>query len=612
MKLECKIKILPEFIANQIAAGEVVQRPESVVKELVENSIDAGADSIAVIVKQAGKNLIHIVDNGFGMNREDLVLSIKRHATSKVFTSDDLEQIRTFGFRGEALASVCSVANVEIRTKQRDEQFGWQLLSEPSKTEVINPINTDNGTQIFVRNLFYNVPARRKFLKSDMTEFRYISDTMIKFALSYPEIRFTFYDDNVLIFDVKPSDIQNRIGEILGKHIIDKLIPIHHKDSQIEISGFIGEPELAKQNRSGQYFFLNKRAIFSPNLAHSINSVYENFLDRNQKPFFILNLAVDYRKIDINIHPQKHEVKFEEERFIYNTLKNAVSSALFDKKLIPDLRSIEIDSPFVKIQDNNEFIEVNRLTGEIIEPRSGNFNQQRNEFGATPNRNFDTNYNWRQEDYYSRKDLGNINSAFDLIFSNKQEQLIDENSGKIYQIFSKFIIRVVNDFIEIYDQNATQKRIIYDKLKRNDFKPNTNKLLFPIDIKINNDGILFIKDNVKILNNAGFFFDFNSNNISFYEIPDLIKTGKESEVLQSLVDNLIKLPNITNFDLLDNIYKQIAESLAVKTGQNLSQEEMQNIIKEIQTCEHKLISPNGTRTFTRLTSEQFYQKFLRL
>lgn len=610
--LESKIKILPEFIANQIAAGEVVQRPESVVKELVENSIDAGADSIAVIVKQAGKNLIHIVDNGFGMNKDDLMLSIKRHATSKVFTSDDLEQIRTFGFRGEALASVCSVANIEIRTKQKDEQFGWQLLSEPSKTELVNPINTDNGTQIFVRNLFYNVPARRKFLKSDMTEFRYISDTMIKFALSYPEIRFTFYDDNILIFDVKPTVLQTRIAEILGKHIVEKLIPIHHKDTQIEISGFVGEPELAKQNRSGQYFFLNKRAIFSPNLAHSINSVYENFLDRNQKPFFILNLTVDFKKIDINIHPQKHEVKFEEERYIYNTLKNAVSSALFDKQLIPDLRAIEIDSPFVKIQDNNEFIEVNRLTGEIIESRNSHSNQQRNDYPFSQNKNYDSNYNWNQEHNYSRKDLNNINSAFDMIFSNKQEQLIEDNLGKIYQILSRFIIRVVNDFIEIYDQNATHKRIIYDKLKRKDFKPNTNKLLFPIVLKINNDGALFIKDNVQILNNAGFFFDFNSESISFYEIPDLIKNGKESEVLQNLVDNLIQLPNITNFDLLDNIYKQIAETLAVKTGQNLSQEEMQNIIKEIQNCEHKLISPNGTRTFTKLNSEQFYQKFLRL
>ncbi|HRP01699.1 MAG TPA: DNA mismatch repair endonuclease MutL [Candidatus Kapabacteria bacterium] len=608
--IENKIRVLPEFIANQIAAGEVVQRPESVVKELVENSIDAGADSIVVIVKQSGKKLIHIVDNGQGMNKEDLKLSIRRHATSKVFTSEDLEQIKTFGFRGEALASVCSVANVEIRTKQSGSEFGWQLISEPLKDELINPFNADKGTQIFIRNLFYNVPARRKFLKSDMTEFKYISDTMIKFALSYPEIRFTFYDDNVLIFDVKATDLFNRINEILGSQISNKLIPISYKDERLEINGYIGGPELAKQNRSGQYFFLNRRAIFSPTLAHSINSVYEKILDRNQKPFFIINLTVDYKKIDINIHPQKNEVKFEEERFIYNTLKDVVSSALFNKHFIPDLNEINITSPFINIQLDNEFIEVNKVTGEILD--------------TTPNRAYDNlkkNYNSTsyqkidnyQEDEKSRLLYQNnqLNSAFDLIFSNKQEVIIDNPIGKVYQLLNRYIINEFNNELEIYEQNSTHKRIIYDSLKSNSIKFETNKLLFPINIDISIEDKPFFKENLELLNKAGFYFKIDSK-LCFYEIPSLISEGKESEVLNDLVIQLIQLPNIINLDIVDNIYKEISNTLAIKVGQVLSIEEMKALIINLKKCEHKLIAPNGARIYTKLNSEQFYQKFLRI
>ncbi len=605
--IENKIRILPEFIANQIAAGEVVQRPESVVKELVENSIDAGSNTIAVIVKQSGKNLIHIVDNGVGMNKDDLLLAVKRHATSKIYTSDDLEQIKTFGFRGEALASICSVSNIEIRTKQIDEEHGWQLLSEPSKDGIINPINTENGTQIFVRNLFFNVPARRKFLKSDMTEFRYISDTMIKFSLSNPDIRFTFYDDNVLIFDLKPNNINNRIKEILGENIERKLIPIYYKDNQIEISGFVGEPELAKQNRSGQYFFLNRRAIFSPNLAHSINSVYENFLDRNQKPFFIINLYVDYKKIDVNIHPQKNEVKFEEERYIYNTLKNTVSSALFDKQLIPDLRRFEIDSPFISVQDNNSYIEVNKLTGEIIEPINKNFSKDSkpNTYNTHQYNDFNKNNNWSQNKFEQ------VNSAFDLIFNHRQERIVEDDISVVYQILNRFILRMVNNEIEIYDQIASHQRIIYEKLKLGQFKPKTNKLLFPIEIEIPKSDLAFIKENSDSLNKAGLFFNINEKLI-FYEIPDIIKQGKESEIIYNLIGKLVQLPIVSNFNILDSIYKKLAESLSLKSGQTLTNEEMNNIIKELNQCEHKLISPTGVRTFARLNSEQFYQKFLRI
>lgn len=600
--MQSKIKILPEFIANQIAAGEVVQRPESVVKELVENSIDAGADTIVLIVKKSGKNLIHIVDNGSGMSKDDLSLSIRRHATSKVFTSDDLEQIKTFGFRGEALASVCSVASIEIRTKTIDEAHGWQLISEPNKEEVINPFNTENGTQIFVRNLFYNVPARRKFLKSDMTEFRYISETMIKFALSHPEIRFTFYDDNELIFDVKSSNFEHRISDILGEKILDKLIPVHFEGNNLTITGYIGEPEIAKQNRSGQYLFLNNRTIFSANLSHAINSVFESFIERNYKPFFILKINIDFTKVDINIHPQKNEVKFDDESYVYNAVKSSTTDALMSRKLIPDARQFDIDSPFIKLE-NDEGKFVNKLTGEIISEKPS-FNLQSKSSKFRDYRPVANNYDSRN--------LDKIESAFNLIFNkNKNEMLVEADNSQYFQIFDRFIIRINKEEIYIYDQNSVHRRIIYNQLKDDNFRPSTQKLLFPISIELNKDNHSFLNEHKELLNQCGFYFVIEDK-LNFYEIPDLVKEGNETEILSELVNTLLQIPIISNFDILDKIYLTISNSLAVKTGQKLSLDEMKSLTENIEKCENKLTSPSNKRTFTKMNAEQFYQKFLRL
>ncbi|MES2766700.1 MAG: DNA mismatch repair endonuclease MutL, partial [Bacteroidota bacterium] len=347
-----KIHILPDFIANQIAAGEVVQRPESVVKELVENSLDAGADSVAIVVRGAGKKLIHVIDNGRGMERDDLQLALKRHATSKIQTMQDLERIQTLGFRGEALASISSVASVEIRTKREEDSLGWKLCSEPNEAEVLEPFSAEKGTQIFVKNLFFNVPARRKFLKSDLTEFRYISDTMLKFAVSNPAVRFTFYDDDTLIFDTKPSALKERICDVLGAQIENNLIEISFKNDFVEVSGFVGKPLLAKQSRAGQYLFLNGRSIMNRAVSHAVFSPFEHILDKNQHPFFVLNLAIDPEKVDINVHPQKHEVKFDDDRVVYNAVQQAVGEALQSNHFVPEVRFREqvAQSPFEKMR----------------------------------------------------------------------------------------------------------------------------------------------------------------------------------------------------------------------------------------------------------------------
>lgn len=600
--MEKKVRILPEYIANQIAAGEVVQRPESVVKELVENSIDAKANSIAVIVKNAGKSLIHVVDNGIGMTKEDLLLSIKRHATSKIYNSEDLEAIKTFGFRGEALASICSVAFTEIRTKQNNAEIGWQLKSEPLKEPVIEPFNAENGTQVFVRNLFYNVPARRKFLKADLTEFRYISETMMRFALSHPDIRFTFYDDNILVFDLKPSNILKRIDEIFGKNIIDNLFEINYSDEFISLSGFVGTPALARNNRGNQFLFLNKRTIYSPLLSYAVNSCFENLIDGNQKPFFIINLQIDYSKVDVNIHPQKHEVKFEDEKYIFNTIKSVVNNSLFKHNLIPQLNNFDIEQPFILIKENDEKLLVNQQTGEIIKKKNENngFRYDYNGF------NFETNYQStaKQKEFQSNVEI--LNKKIDI-----SNQLINTDNYYYFQLFNKFILKYNDDYIYIYEQSSMHKRIIYEQLKKQKQLINSQNLLFPITIQINISDKDFLQENTEILNNSGIYFEILDNTLNITEIPNIIKQGLESEIINNIFQKLFELPLVSNFDIYENIILILCDELSIKNGQKLEVEEMKKLIEELHKCENSMVSPFGKRTHALLNKDEFYQKFLR-
>ena len=412
------IKLLPDFIANQIAAGEVVQRPESVVKELVENSLDAGADSIVVSIRGAGKTLIHIVDNGSGMSRDDLSLACLRHSTSKIKTSEDLESISTFGFRGEALASICSVAQVEIRTKREQDEHGWRLISEPLKDAVIEPFNCDKGTQIFVKNLFYNTPARRKFLKSDLTEFRHISDAMIKFALSKPEFRFTFYDENELIFDLKESTLIDRISASLGKQVAEEMLEVDFASQFYRVSGYVGNPNTSRQTKTNQYLFLNSRSIINRQINHAIFSAYEKILEKSAQPYFVLSIEIDPTKVDVNVHPQKHEVKFDDERAIYGSVLKAVSIALEKGGLSAGANFFEktSQSPFEKIEFVNnagerEVALVNSITGEIADTRP-NYRDDRRSYGNNANY---TNYS----NNYSKQ----INQSFGALKQSENEAL---------------------------------------------------------------------------------------------------------------------------------------------------------------------------------------------
>lgn len=659
------IQILPEFIANQIAAGEVVQRPESVVKELVENSFDAGADTIMVIVKDAGKSLIHIIDNGHGMSREDLSLSIRRHATSKVFTSEDLEAIHTFGFRGEALASIASVSNIEIRTLPQGEEHGWRLTAEPMKDPVIEPFAIDIGTQIFVRNLFYNLPARKKFLKTNLTEFRYISETMLRFALSKPDIRFVFYDDNTLIFDAQPGPLKKRIQDVIGESTAKAIIPLNHEENGIKLHGYIGLPSIAKQTRSNQYLFLNSRSIQSKSINFAVFSAYEHLLEKSKNPFYLINIELDPHEYDVNVHPQKHEVKFEDERLIHNIVNRAVVRALAENSVIPDasLDSIEAITPFKRVVVENEELEretllVNKVTGEIIDkqevPSTSSDRFARLGMGNSSG-NKDYNYSFPSTNAYNSANLNSASQSynssanysrdenasqsassynayippapskpmnFDVnIFkpdavptpkdAPRQEFFVNQDTishyeilkeiveGDLYlnylQIHNKYLILEVPSGILLFDQHGAHERVLYEKVLRSFSKDlsNSQDLLFPHQIILDNSEVIVLKEIKEELNELGYYFELKGNQLEVKAIPLDDAYVFSSVSIKEVIDQYAAEQKIRNTDKRDYLAASIACKAAIKTGKSIRKEEMMKLISDLLACDMPYCCPHG-------------------
>lgn len=592
------IKILPDFIANQIAAGEVVQRPESVVKELVENSLDSGATEIAVVVRNAGKSLIHIIDNGSGMSKANLELSIRRHATSKIESQKDLEAIKTLGFRGEALASITSVAHVEIITRSENDKLGYKLVSEPNKVPIIEEVNSNKGTQILVKNLFYNVPARRKFLKNNMSEFKAISETMIKFALSFPTVRFTFYDDDNLIFDLNASDLETRVIATLGRAVKDLIIPLEYEEEGIKIHGFVGKPFLAKQNSSNQYLFLNERTIKNRYLNHAIMSCYEELLEEKRFPFYVLFLEIDHNNIDINVHPQKHEVKFENDRLVYNVVKNAVMSTLRGVNLIPEFKiDTELNySPFqIERNSDNEPIIVNRSTGEIIERGSQRGGQFQSNHSDGSFRKFNNNE-------YSNEISPDLNS----IFNSNEEQ-----SFEFLLIDDRFIIvKEQEHLLVIYKRRALQ-RIYYEYLldSFNNRQTKSQDLLFPDEIKLDKRQITALKLQTDNLKDFGFILEFENETVTISSVPEIIQNGNIKSIIERISNNLIDSEHSDREELHEFIAKIIAISINLNKSENKNKNELKMLYLDLFKCQNPYHSPTGKLTSFTISYSELEKKF---
>lgn len=634
------IRILPEFIANQIAAGQVVSRPESVVKELVENALDAGSDTVMVVIKDAGKQLVYVVDNGRGMSREDLSLALKRHSTSKIYESEDLEAIRTFGFRGEALASIASVADVEIRTFRRGEPNAWKLTAEPMKEEKIEPCSLDVGSQIFVRNLFYNIPARKKFLHTNLTEFRYISETMVRFALAKPDVRFIFYDDNTLIFDAKKSSLSDRIKQVIGREAAENAIPIEHSESGIKVGGFIGLPSIAAKTRSNQYLFLNGRYIQSKSINFAVFSAYEHLLEKSLHPFYLINISVDPHEYDINVHPQKYEVKFDNEKLVFTVINKAVAEALSKSGSVGDSVESLVNavSPFerVVIPEPRKNIErdiflVNKSTGEIVNRKSensvyhsdfqkpnstgrsgGNFH-----FSAGVERKeplfFDINTLKPNEPETHRQPEEPATSRGSL----EQLRPLAENGGGIrfFQLHSKYLFFEVASGMLIIDQHAAHERILYEKIlaNMNAESRKSQQLLFPENYPLSTAEMAAVKEISDDLNLMGYQFDFDDEGVSVSAVPpdDTYRT-EGSVAFSEVVNQYIEESRVHIASRRENLAASFACKAAVKTGKLLSNEEVVNLVRELLQCKIPQCCPHGRPTAIEFPLVKFDKIFGRI
>ena len=605
-----RIKILPENIANKIAAGEVVQRPESVVKELLENSVDATATSIELIVKQAGKSLIQVCDNGTGMTEEEAMLCIQKHATSKISSMEDLESIKTLGFRGEALSSIAAVSQLEIRTEIRESEIGTLLKIESENEITTEKISTSKGTCISVKNIFYNIPARRKFLKSDSTELKHIIDTFNRISLAHPEISFKFFNSDNLVFDYKGGSLEERVQQIFADNMIEALIPVSEVTDYLSLTGFIGKPSIFKKSKGEQFLFLNNRYVINKNINHAVFSAFENILEKGDYPFFILFLTINPSKVDVNIHPSKLEVKFDDEKDIYNFVLAVIRKSIGAFDLVPTMA-------FENSSDQGEKLSFNPFTSV-----------KQNDFSDRPV------FSGREK----RESTPVSDAEIDLVFGSLTKNIIPDgnildnySSGEvnavksiertastetettfIIQLHNKYILSQIKSGLMIIDQHAAHERILYEKaLSRLEANmPFTQQLLFPIKIQFDLASYQILKELDSMITKIGFKLKYLPKNYVMIEgVPDDIKSGSEEKLLRDFISEYINNQTVEKLEEKDNIAKSYSCKAAIKAGDKLSEKEMHLLINQLFATSMPYVCPHGRPIVIKISLEEFDRRF---
>ena len=594
------IKLLPEHVANQIAAGEVVQRPSSVVKELLENSIDSGAKKISLLIKESGRTLIQVVDNGCGMSEKDALICFQRHSTSKITNAADLFNLSTKGFRGEALASIAAISHTELITKTKSSEIGTFIKIEGNKITQNKPIVSNEGSSISVKNLFYNVPARRNFLKSDNVEVRHIINEFHRVALAHPEIHFEFDNNDNQLFSLPISNIRQRIVNIFGSKSNEKLVPVNETTEVLKLSGFIFKPEFSKKSRGEQFFFVNNRFIKSPYLNHAVNSAFEGLINTGYNASYFLFLDVDPKRIDINIHPTKTEIKFDDDHTIYAILRSAIKHSLGQFNISPILdfdRDKNLDIPYKYASmssSNNIEVEVNHNFNP--------FDKIQNELSF---KDLNQSKDNQQLEYSAFQ--GDLNSQLDL-----DDDLNHESNSSVFQLKNKYLVNKIKSGLVIINQNRAHQRILYENfLKYITVQGNdSQKLIYPIDVQLSIKEIAIIENFKTQLNNSGFLFDtINNDTLSFSSLPSSIEKDNLESIIRSLLDNITNEIPDDNFSQTDMISKSLSKSMAIKNGQHLSVNEMDFIVNGLFACKEPNTSPFNKRTYITLTKEDLDNKF---
>ncbi len=563
------IKILPKHVSNQIAAGEVIQRPASAVKEMLENSLDAGCTEIKLLIKNAGKKLIQVVDNGCGMSKSDVRKCFIRHATSKIENAEDLFNITSMGFRGEAMSSIAAISQVEINTKLTDQQTGTYLRIEGGKIEEVKESSTTDGTSIKVKNIFYNVPARRNFLKSDNVEMRHILEEFTRIALANPNIKMQLVNDNKELYHLPISNFKKRIINLFGNKKNESLVPISEKTSILELNGFIGKPETAKKTRGEQYFFVNGRFIKNHYLQHAVFKAFEDLIPTKYFPSQFINLKIDPKLIDINIHPTKHEIKFEDEKAIYSIMKSTIKRSLGMFNIVPSL----------------DFSQENAFELDFKNIENTNFKQ--------PTIKIDKNYN-----PFNHKKIDSVSSTknnLDVKDNTLFDSDISDNNISIpFQISNQFIAISYKNGIKIIHQRRAHKRILFEyytnSLKKGNGK--SQHLLFPKSIELSLKEINLIGNLKKDLNSLGFIFKLKNQNMEIYAVPTECREENIKEIIEDILNQAQSDLEI-EVNQTKKIAKSLAKSLAISNSKMLKTEEMSSLYNELLKCKVSNLCPNG-------------------
>jgi len=597
------IKLLPDSVANQIAAGEVIQRPASVVKELMENAVDAGSTRISVIIKDSGRTLIQVIDDGYGMSETDARLSFERHATSKISSAKDLFAISTKGFRGEALASIAAVSMAELKTRKKDTETGTVIVINGSKFESQDPCSCPEGSSFSVKNLFYNIPARRKFLKSDMTEFRHIINEFQKVAIPHPEIRFHLHHNDNEVYNLVPGNFRQRISGVFGKQINQDLITLETDTNLISIRGYIGKPESARRTYGEQFFFVNRRFMKHPYFHKAVVEAYQNILPADTIPIYFIFMEANPATIDINIHPTKTEIKFEDERSIWQILMASVRESLGRFNIVPSLDF-----------DNEAFIDipVRNSTDSDPKPPVIEINPNYNPFDSDKAESYKSDL----IEKFERENVANWEKLYSALEKGddipEQAENISETGRKFFQIKNKYIVCPVKSGLMLIDQKRAHERILYEKyldcLSKNRSVSQTE--LFPVTVELNPADILILKEIGDDLEILGFtILPTGKNKISIKGRPSISGSSDPVETLRILIEEYRNTQSDPSTGAREKLASAMARASAIPYGKVLSKDEMENLFDSLFACSSPNYSPGGKPVIIIITLEDLDKKF---
>ncbi len=616
------IQLLPDNIANQIAAGEVIQRPASAVKELLENSIDAGADNIQLFIKDGGKTLIQVIDNGKGMSPADARLCFDRHATSKIKSSEDLFLIKTMGFRGEALASIASIAQVELKTRREEDELGTKIIIEGSDVKSQESCVCPVGTSISIKNLFFNVPARRKFLKSNPLESGHIRTEFQRIVLANANIFFSFFNDDIEIYHLKKGNLKQRVIGLMRKNYDKRLVPVNEKTNYLEISGFIGKPQYAKKSRGEQFFFVNNRFIKSSKLHATVMEAYDNLLQSDHLPFYVIFIEMDPKRIDVNVHPTKQEIKFEDDQIVKTFLNGAVKKSLSAYSITPSIDfEQEVNLGFgignkSGVAQNPPSISFTKIESKANTGGSNSFySGSNNDFkNNTPQKNWDELYKTRalniEQEANGNEEGEPEQEQYTVVASslNNQDEDLGHNTKNLatkseyepFQLHNRYIVYHIKSGIIMMDQQAAHERILYEKnlkyLENN--SGTTQKLMFYQSIKLSVDDSELLKDILPQISKLGYEVEEKEpGNFVIKGVPSELSLGGNTE--RTFDDLLVQYKENVELklDKTHSLAQAMARHAALKSGKRLSKREMQGLIDQLFACDKPYIAPNGRKTF---------------